>query len=73
MAQISVELGKKQGFEIESVLEVALPEFVAKKEEVVEKLSISKRISKLLNSNAKEIRRIEDVQSMQNFRQYAIF
>ena len=73
MAQISVELGKKQEFELRSVLEVALPEFIAKKEAVVEKASFGKKLSKLYNSNFKEIRRIEDVKNMQNFRQYAIF
>ena len=73
MAQISVELGKKQDFELQSVLEVALPEFVAKKEDAVEKASFGKKLSKLFNSNVKEIRRIEDVKSMQNFRQQAIF
>ncbi|MHA1669295.1 MAG: hypothetical protein ACTSV5_01825 [Promethearchaeota archaeon] len=74
MAQISVELKKKKYFELESVLEVVLPEFVEKKEEAVEKLSIGKKLSKLINlANAKELRRIEVVKSMQNFRQYAIF
>ena len=73
MAQISVELGKKQDFELENVLEVALPEFVAKKEDAVEKASLGEKFSKLFNSNIKEIRRIEDVKSMQNFRQYAVF
>jgi len=73
MAQVSLEVGKNHDFELKSVLEVALPEFIAIKECAVEKASFGKKLSKLVKYNNKEIRRIEDVKSMQNFRQYAIF
>jgi len=73
MAQISLEVGKNQEFELKSVLEVDLPEFIVIKEDAVEKASFGQKISKLVKYNVKEIRRIEDVKNMQNFRQYAIF
>ena len=73
MAQISLEVGKNQEFEVKRVLEVALPEFIAVKEDAVEKASFGKNLSKIVKNNVKEIRRIEDVKSMQNYRQYAIF
>jgi hypothetical protein len=70
MAQISLEVGKKQE---QCVFEVEFPEFIPIKEIVVEKASFGKKLSKLVKSNVKEMRRIEDVKSMQNFRQHAIF
>ncbi len=73
MAQASLEVVKKQGLELQSVLEVELTEFIANKEVAVEKTSFGKSLSKLIKNNMKETRTIQDVKNTQNFRISAIF
>ena len=69
MAQISVEAGKKQELELNSVLEVELPEIILC-EEILEEGSHNKRLLKLIKKgqNIKEIRSIQSVKNTQNYR-----
>ena len=69
MAQTSVDVGKKQKLELNSVLEVELPEIVLH-EEILEEGSHNKRLLKLIKKgkNIKEIRNIESVKNSQNYR-----
>jgi len=69
MAQISVEAGKKQELELNSVLEVELPEIILR-EEILEEGSHNKRLLKLIKKgqNIKEIRSIQSVKNTQNYR-----
>jgi hypothetical protein len=69
MAQTSVEIGKKQKLELNSVLEVELPEIVLR-EEILEEGSRHNRLLKLIKKgkNIKEIRNIQSVKNNQNYR-----
>jgi hypothetical protein len=69
MAQTSVEVGKKQHVELNSVLEVELPEIILH-EELLEEGSRNRRLLKLIKKgkNIKEIRNIQSVKNTQNYR-----
>ena len=69
MAQTSVEVGKKQHVELNSVLEVELPEIILH-EELLEEGSRNRRLLKLIKKgqNIKEIRSIQSVKNTQNYR-----
>ena len=71
MAQTSVKVGKKQELELNSVLEIELPEIVLH-EEILEEGSQNRRLLKLIRKrkNIKELRPIESVKNTQNYRRF---